>query len=159
LRDEAIGRRDQAWAAAQDGYKALPGGGVRHQRVVRLRADEHSLIVTDLVRGHGRHQVELFFHLGPEVSTRLDDDRALLSWPVGGTTRDATMTLPQELIWSAHRGETEPPLGWYSPGFGDRVPATTLVGIGVVDGCLKLRTELTFREAISPTPHAMGVGR
>ncbi len=159
LRDEAIGRRDQAWAAAQDGYKALPGGGVRHQRVVRLRADEHSLVVTDLVRGHGRHQVELLFHLGPEVSTRLDDDRALLSWPVGGATRDATMTLPQELIWSAHRGETEPPLGWYSPGFGDRVPATTLVGVGVVDSCLKLRTVLTFREGFSPTPHAMGVGR
>jgi hypothetical protein len=159
LRDEAIGNGDQAWAAAQDGYKALPGGGVRHQRVVRLRADEHSLVVTDLVRGHGRHQVELLFHLGPDVSAHLDGGHALLTWPARGATLDATLTLPQELIWSAHRGETDPVLGWYSPGFGDRVPSTTLVGVGVVDGCLTLCTELTFRECLAPTPHARGVGR
>ena len=50
-------------------------------------------------------------------------------------------------------------LGWYSPRFGERVPSTTLVGVGVVDGCLTLCTELKFRECLSPTPHARGVGR
>jgi hypothetical protein len=159
LRDEVIGRGDQAWAASHDGYRALTGGGVRHQRVVLLQADQRTLVVSDLVRSHGRHHVELLFHLGPEVTARLDGGHALLSWSARGATHTATLRLPQELIWSAHRGETEPPLGWYSPGFGERVPATTLVGVGAVDGCLKLGTELHFREAASPTPHARGVGR
>ena len=89
LRDESIGRGDQAWAATHDGYKALPGGGVRHQRVVRLRADDHTLVVSDLAarprQAPGRAA------LPPRAggaSTRLDDDHALLSWSAGGTTRE-----------------------------------------------------------------------
>jgi len=159
LRDEAIGNGDQAWAGAHDGYKALPGGGVRHQRVVRLNVDQGTLVVSDLLRGHGSHEVELFFHLGPEIVASLDDGHAQLSWSVGCTTRAATLALPRELTWSVHRGETEPRLGWYSPAFGERVPSTTLVGVGSVHGCLKLDTELRFREVVSSIPHAMGVGR
>lgn len=48
----------------------------------------------------------------------------------GGGVRSAVMELPPELSWIAHRGETEPPLGWYSAGFGRKEPSTTLVGSG-----------------------------
>jgi hypothetical protein len=88
----------------------------------------------------------------------LDGDRAELAWSRGGTTRHATLTLPADLAWSVHRGETDPPRGWYSPAFGERVPTTTLVGAGDVDGHLTLETELVFHE-VSPTDHALGVGR
>jgi hypothetical protein len=40
------------------------------------------------------------------------------------------MELPSELSWTAHRGEIDPPLGWYSAGFGRKEPSTTLVGSG-----------------------------
>jgi hypothetical protein len=116
------------------------------------------LVVSDLVTNHGRHQVELFFHLGPAVTALLDGDRALLSWSHRGTTRLANLHLPPELSWSTHRGESDPPLGWYSPAFGERVPATTLVGAGDVHGHVTLETELVFHE-VSPTDHALGVGR
>jgi hypothetical protein len=39
------------------------------------------------------------------------------------------LSLPPELKWSAHRGETDPILGWYSPRFGVRQPITTLEGV------------------------------
>ncbi len=37
---------------------------------------------------------------------------------------------PPGLQWSLHRGETDPILGWCSPGLGQRVPAFTLLGCG-----------------------------
>jgi hypothetical protein len=52
------------------------------------------------------------------------------------------MRLPAGLAWSAHRGETDPVLGWYSPRFGVRVPVTTLVGEGRTAGTLELGTTL-----------------
>jgi hypothetical protein len=158
LRDETKVDGEQVWAAAHDGYRNLPRGRVRHQRCVRLRPDHRTLVVSDLVTNHGRHQVELFFHLGPEVTALLDGDRALLSWSHRGTTRLANLHLPPELSWSTHRGESDPPLGWYSLSFGERVPATTLVGAGDVHGHVTLETELVFHE-VSPTDHALGVGR
>ncbi|MEQ0563118.1 alginate lyase family protein [Amycolatopsis sp. NEAU-NG30] len=48
----------------------------------------------------------------------------------GGGLRTAVMELPPELAWSVHRGETDPPLGWYSAGFGRKEPSTTLIGSG-----------------------------
>jgi hypothetical protein len=44
------------------------------------------------------------------------------------------LALPPGLTWTAHRGEEDPPLGWYSPDFGRREPATTLVGSGRAGG-------------------------
>jgi hypothetical protein len=41
--------------------------------------------------------------------------------------------LPAELLWSAHRADTDPVLGWYSPRFGHKVASTTLVGTGRIE--------------------------
>jgi hypothetical protein len=70
--------------------------------------------------------VRIAFHLGPDVRAELDGRTARLAWP-GGT---GTVDLPAQLSWRAHRGETDPVLGWYSARFGRKVPATTLVGSG-----------------------------
>ena len=53
---------------------------------------------------------------------------------VGRRTTLAALTLPNTLTWTAHRGEENPPLGWYSSEFGRREPATTLVGRGRAGG-------------------------
>ena len=80
----------------------------------------------------------LAFHFGPDVAVRLEGASATLNWP--GQT--APMRLPGALAWRAHRGETDPPLGWYSPGFGRRVPAWTLVGRGLLPPATRLRSVL-----------------
>ena len=74
----------------------------------------------------------------------LDGPHARLSWQHPAGVRRAHLDLPANLAWSAHRGEASPPLGWYSPAFGQRVPATTFIGIGAVLRHSELFTRLSF---------------
>ncbi|MET8768619.1 alginate lyase family protein [Streptomyces sp. NPDC004658] len=127
------------WCAEHDGYRPSV-----HRRRVELRPAERELRVVDEVRGP-RRAVQLAFHLGPAIAADLAGNRARLTWTRDGEERSAVLLLPGELSWRAHRGETEPPLGWYSAGFGRKEPATTLVGTGFADGVQGFTTVLAFR--------------
>ncbi|MFF8840188.1 alginate lyase family protein [Streptomyces sp. NPDC015130] len=116
------------WCAEHDGYP-----GFTHRRRVELTGASRELRVVDEVRGDGG-AVRLAFHLGPAIAAELTGHRAVLTWTRDGEDRSATLDLPEELTWRAHRGESDPPLGWYSPGFGRKEPSTTLVGGGHADG-------------------------
>ncbi|WP_330329161.1 heparinase II/III family protein [Streptomyces sp. NBC_00536] len=118
------------WCAEHDGYQ-----GSVHRRRVELSAETRELRVVDEVRGP-RRSARLAFHLGPAIAAELVDHRAVLTWTRDGEDRSAVLDLPGQLSWRAHRGESDPPLGWYSPGFGRKVPATTLVGTGFADGAV-----------------------
>ncbi|WP_328606116.1 heparinase II/III family protein [Amycolatopsis sp. NBC_00345] len=107
------------WRAEHDGYAPAV-----HRRCVELTG--RTLTVVDEVEAVTSVPARLAFHFGPLVEVTLDSSTAKLAWP--GHT--ATLELPAGLAWTAHRGETNPPLGWYSSGFGRREPATTLVGSG-----------------------------
>ncbi|MGW2129147.1 alginate lyase family protein [Streptomyces coelicoflavus] len=133
--DDGVSR----WCAEHDGY-----GPSVHRRRVELTAASREVRVVDEVRGP-RRAVRLAFHLGPAVTADLVDDRAVLTWARDGEERSAVLDLPGGLSWRAHRGETNPPLGWYSPGFGRKEPATTLVGTGFTDGVREFTTVLGFR--------------
>ncbi|MBZ6129237.1 heparinase II/III family protein [Streptomyces olivaceus] len=126
------------WCAEHDGY-----GRTVHRRRVELADVSRELRVVDEVRGEGR-AVRLAFHLGPAVAADLAGSRAVLTWSRDGEERSALLDLPSRLSWRAHRGESDPPLGWYSPGFGRREPATTLVGTGFTDGTERFTTVLAF---------------
>ncbi|ADI12667.1 hypothetical protein SBI_09549 [Streptomyces bingchenggensis BCW-1] len=136
--DESVAR----WCAEHDGYRPSV-----HRRRVELTAAAKELKVVDEVRGP-RRAVHLAFHLGPAIAADLVGSRAVLIWTRDGEDRSAVLDLPGQLSWRAHRGETDPPLGWYSPGFGRKEPATTLVGTGFADGTALLGefiTVLRFR--------------
>ncbi|MET9668263.1 alginate lyase family protein [Streptomyces sp. NPDC006475] len=126
------------WCAEHDGYQ-----GSVHRRRVELRAAAQELRVIDEVRGP-RRAVRLAFHLGPAITADLADNRAQLTWTRDGQERTAEFDLPGQLTWQAHRGETDPPLGWYSAGFGRKEPTTTLVGTGFTDGTEGFTTVLRF---------------
>jgi hypothetical protein len=156
---------EAAWSAEHDGYARGRRAAV-HRRSVELDRDARLLRVVDEVTGRGPWPVRLAWHLGPLVEVELDGATARLSWPAACTgvgtgdgsavdtgTGDrvgpgplrhiAVLELPPALSWTAHRGETDPPLGWYSAGFGVREPATTLVGRADADGA-PLTTVLRF---------------
>ncbi|MGW7518672.1 alginate lyase family protein [Streptomyces sp. NPDC054796] len=138
----ASGRGVARWCAEHDGY-----GRSVHRRRVELTAAEQELRVTDEVRGP-RRAVHLAFHLGPAIAADLVGNWAVLTWTRDGEDRFAVLDLPGQLSWRAHRGETDPPLGWYSPGFGRKEPSTTLVGTGFTDGTAsagEFTTVLRFR--------------
>ncbi|MFC5729983.1 MULTISPECIES: alginate lyase family protein [Nocardioides] len=139
---DAVIRRDGAvrtWIAHHDGYP-----GVRHARSVTLSPEDRWLTLVDaLTTRDGRpHRFRLMLHLGPDVRLldATDSRSAALVWPGG----QATLLLADGITWSAHRGEVDPPLGWYSPRFGAKVPTTVLVGAGVVHGACELTTSLAF---------------
>ncbi|MFC6067129.1 alginate lyase family protein [Streptomyces ochraceiscleroticus] len=133
------------WCAEHDGYQETDGAV--HRRRVELSAPKQELRVVDEVRGP-RRAVQLAFHLGPAIAADLTGNRAVLTWTRDGEDRSAVLDLPGELSWRAHRGETDPPLGWYSAGFGRKEPTTTLVGTGFADGAVSsggFTTVLRFR--------------
>ncbi|MFI1170268.1 alginate lyase family protein [Streptomyces melanogenes] len=127
------------WCAEHDGYEPSV-----HRRRVELTAAAKELRVVDEVRGD-RRAVRLAFHLGPAITADLVENRAVLTWTRDGEDRSAELDLPGQLTWRAHRGETNPPLGWYSAGFGRKEPTTTLVGTGFADGAQGFTTVLRFR--------------
>ncbi|MFE2583347.1 alginate lyase family protein [Streptomyces sp. NPDC059378] len=127
------------WCAEHDGYQHFV-----HRRQVELTAAEHGLKVVDEVRGPRRAAVRLAFHLGPAITADLVGNRARLTWTRDGEDRSAELELPGELDWQAHRGASDPPLGWYSAGFGRKEPSTTLIGSGFADGTQKFTTVLAF---------------
>jgi hypothetical protein len=134
-----------SWIAEHDGYAALDPAAT-HRRSVLLDRASRSIDIIDQITGS--HDMRLAFHLGPEVQAQLEDSCATLSWPEAAVAGAARLELPPGLRWSLHRGETDPILGWYSPGLGRRVPAVTLVGRGrCVPEMPPLITRLEFHEA------------
>jgi hypothetical protein len=133
----------QVWVGSHTGYSTLGPEGVHHQREARL--ERRVLTITDRLTGPGRHVARVLFHLGPTVDVDLQDGVADLRWTgPSGARESARLGLSPDLRWSVHRGEESPPLGWYSPAFGQRVPSTTLVGCASFEGLLEVRSVIRF---------------
>lgn len=136
---EPSGEQVARWCAEHDGYRPCV-----HRRRVELTAASGELRVVDEVRGP-RREARLAFHLGPAIASDLEGNRAVLTWTRDGEDRSAVLDLPGGLSWQAHRGESDPPLGWYSAGFGRKERSVTLVGTGFTDGAERFTTVLRFR--------------
>jgi hypothetical protein len=130
------------WIADHDGYLSLHPPA-RHRRSVRLDRVARRVEIVDEIDG-GEYDIRLAFHLGPDVQAELDGAGAALHWPTAGAPREARLILPPQLRWSLHRGQTDPILGWYSPGLGERVPAFTLLGCGRSAPQVSFATQLEF---------------
>jgi len=142
---EVVDEGDVAsWVASHDGYASL-NPSVRHRRSVSLDRASRMIDIFDEIEASG-HDIRLPFHLGPDVQVDLCDSRAQLSWPAAATPGKAQLELPPGLRWTLHRGETDPILGWYSPGFGQRIPAWTLLGLGRSVPGVPLTTRLEFAD-------------
>jgi len=127
------------WCAEHDGYRPAV-----HRRTVELDPERRAVRITDEVTAARLHPARLAFHLGPRIAVQLSDSTALLTWTAHGRDASARLDLPGTLSWTAHRGQTDPPLGWYSPGYGRREPATTLIGTGLTGRGGALTTSLSF---------------
>jgi Heparinase II/III-like protein/Heparinase II/III N-terminus len=140
----ATGGREGRWVAEHHGYRKLDPA-VTHRRAVEFDGNRRLVEITDEVNGTGAPAVRLAFHLGPAVEASLDGSVLTLCWPArDGGEATATMTLPASLSWSLTRGATDPVLGWYSPAFGQKVPATDVIGVGSATTGSPLRTRLAF---------------
>jgi Heparinase II/III-like protein/Heparinase II/III N-terminus len=142
--DSSVDGDDGRWVAEHYGYRALDPS-VTHCRTVEFHGKQRLLEITDEIDSVGRLPVRLAFHLGPTVEANLDGCILALRWQDrNGGEATATMTLPSSLGWSLIRGATDPVLGWYSPSFGQKVPATDVIGVGTATMGSPLRTRLAF---------------
>ncbi|HEY4163403.1 MAG TPA: alginate lyase family protein [Dongiaceae bacterium] len=132
---------------AHDGYRRLEPRAthIRHFRYDRPQA---SLRIEDRVEAKAPITARLAFHLDPRVECLLEGHRATLIWTAGS----AVLDLADNLTWRLHRGETQPPLGWYSVEFGEKVPAVSLIGSGTLVAGARLETCLRVG-ASSSSPH------
>ncbi|MEV0792134.1 alginate lyase family protein [Kribbella sp. NPDC050459] len=119
-----------AWEAEHDGYAP-----VTHRRTAVL--EQGVLRVQDHLDAPA--DVRIAWHLGPEVD--FDEPTGQLTWSTGS----AVVELPAGLTWTAHRGDDNPLLGWYSPRFGHKVPSTTLIGTGTSNPDSPATTIFRFR--------------
>jgi hypothetical protein len=131
-----------SWAAEHGGYPPLDPPAL-HRRSVLLDRASRSIDIIDEIGGGG-HDIRLAFQLGPDVQAELDESCVALTWPTASAPGAARLELPSALRWSLHRRETDPVLGWYAPGPGQRVPAFTLLGRGRCLPEMPLVTRLEF---------------
>ena len=108
------------WTAEHDGYASLDPPAL-HRRSVLLDRASRSIDIIDEIEG-SRQMSASPSTSAPRCRWNSTDHAAALSWPQAGTPGAARLELPGALRWSLHRGETDPILGWYSPGLGRRVP-------------------------------------
>jgi hypothetical protein len=123
--DEPVATPAHSWQARHDGYRRLADPVTHHRRVV-LDPATRNVSISDWIEAAAPHDATLSWHLGPEIAVTLDGLVARLEWP-GGAGR---LDLPAQLVWTIHRGEQRPPLGWYSDRFGHKTPSNTLTGHG-----------------------------
>jgi hypothetical protein len=129
---------DQAeLTVAHDGYRRLAAEATHFRRFILDRRAQR-LTVTDWIEARAPVTVRLAFHLHPAVALTLEGNRAQLQW-TGGT---AAVELPEKLSWCCHRGQEQPPLGWFSPAFGEKIPTAVLIGSGEMSQGERLETRL-----------------
>jgi uncharacterized heparinase superfamily protein len=124
-------------AVAHDGYRRLEAKAT-HFRSFVLDRRALTLSITDRIEAASPVPVRLAFHLHPAVQALLEGPRAELRWPGGAMVID----LPEKLSWALHRGQEQPPLGWFSPAFGEKMPAGVLIGSGEMSPGESLETRL-----------------
>jgi len=133
-----IDEGDQAeLVVAHDGYRRLETK-VTHFRQFSLNRRARSLAIADWIETAAPVPVRLAFHFHPTVAVALEGGRATLCWPEGG----AVIDLPGKLSWAFHRGGAQPPLGWFSSAFGEKMPTTVLIGSGEMSSGERLETTL-----------------
>ena len=133
------------WSAEHDGYSSLDPPA-SHRRSVRLLRRDRRIEILDVVETTGPQVARIAFHLGPEViAERTGDHVVELTWASqAGRQASATLRLPEGPTWSLWRGASDPVLGWYSAGFGEKQPSTSVVGETTVSGRSDFETALQF---------------
>jgi hypothetical protein len=115
-------------SAAHNGYQHLPGH-IIHQRTWELSKD--TLIITDTLVGHGKHDIKLFFHFHPNMHLAKQINN---SYGISDATGQLLATiLVDNALYTALQ------VGYYAPEFGKLLANKQIVGSikSIVPMCFK----------------------
>lgn len=128
----------QRFIGWHDGYHHL-ADPVTHRREITFNATNNCFDVTDVLTCKGRHEIELCWHIAETCTVVLTDDCATVN---SGAVR-LTLTMAQAILKPVMMcGQDEPPAGWISRSFDVKVPTSTLVWHGSIQGDTRLNTRL-----------------
>lgn len=134
--------RDE-WAATHDGYARLPDP-VKHTRRIVYEKASREIRVDDELECRGAHQVEMFWHFAEDCEACLLDGELIVSnGPVAMQLRLPSKAAQIELV----RGRESPPMGWVSRRFDQRVPTSSVVWRGHIDGSVTLKTLFRLQQS------------
>jgi hypothetical protein len=136
-----------------EAYHRLPDP-VRHRRRV-LFVRRHLWVVVDDLGGRASHRVDLRFQLAP---LEVREERG--GWMRAGSEAGPCLWICSRgpaLAMSLLVGETDPPAGWISPDYGQRVPAPMIVLSADAGLPLRIVTLLVPAEAAQLEPPAMEI--
>ena len=123
-----------------DGYKRT---NCNHSRTIELNESVNILEIYDTIKMDDSTLVELYFHFHPDVEVH-QSESARFSCTCDGAGLD--ITVDPNLKWEIVNGATEPILGWYSAGLGQKVPCVSLVGRVVSARCIELKTSFVLAD-------------
>ena len=120
-----------------DGYTRLPDPVV-HRRRITLDKAQRRILIEDLLEMSGTHAVELYFHCNEACQVSRDAEGYLLQ--LNGLQVKIQLPIATGAESQVCRGQTEPPLGWISRNFDQRVAAPTLAWRARLSGPTTLHT-------------------
>jgi len=130
----------QRLIAEHDGYTRLQDP-VRHRRELRFEPATSRLTVIDDVVCRGAHEVELFWHFAEQCTVEHDGCTVRAS---SGPVR-LTLILPAIAEPELHCGREDPPLGWVSRRYDERVAAPSVRARCTIRGDTRLVTTIDLR--------------
>ncbi len=132
------------FAGSHDGYLRLRDP-VRHRRSVKFDDTQKCLLVKDDVSGNATHEIEQFWHFAPHIQVQINGaDAVARGSRFELQMRFSSNNLELELI----RGQEDPPLGWYSRGYGTKEPATVL-RVRTASSAVVIEVKIEVKFAIS----------
>ena len=133
----------ETWVGEHDGYTRLDDSVV-HCRTIIFDKTRMVIHVRDTLRCINKHKVEIFWHFAEVCAVAVEGTQVTAR--VGKVT--VWMCL-QHPVWVPQylMGCDEPPQGWVSRKFDEKVPAPCVIWSGEVTGTTELITELKIKIA------------
>ncbi|HEV3467917.1 MAG TPA: alginate lyase family protein [Pyrinomonadaceae bacterium] len=135
---------------AHDGYARLPDPVTHRRSVLFLKGDY--FVVRDRAEARGRHRFELYFHLAPDASPRLEGGGRPAPVSVAADGRPGL-----ELHAHGRGGRWRLEEGWVSPCYGARVAAPVAVFEAEGEGPQEFVTVLVPRAAGAPAARVLSL--
>lgn len=126
-------------SARHDGYRRLPGR-FSHARKVNFNPADRSVCVVDEVVGVRSDDVAVHWHISPMWDVQPADEGSV-ELKCNGTVVSVCLTADSPARLELVRGQVQPPLGWYSESYGEKVPTTT-IRFGATGSQVRIKTRI-----------------
>ncbi len=126
------------WVAQHDGYRRLPDA-VTHRRTIRFDKRSGQIRIVDRLECRLAHRIEVFWHAAEACQVEVEN--GVVAFHNDGVAFSMTM---EGGAWHPQliSGQEDPPLGWVSRRFDEKMPCTTVVWRGEIKGTTELVTSI-----------------